>query len=115
MLTWRLVITAEEFSRLEMRVGRILTADDFTPARKPSCKLKIDFGELGVRSSIAALRRDYEIEELVGRQVVCVVNLPPRRIAGFDSQVLVLAAVEPSGRLRILSPESEAELGSRIA
>jgi tRNA-binding protein len=109
------VITAQEFARIDMRVGRIVVAEEFPAARKPSYLMRIDFGELGVRASIAALKRDYALQELAGRQVICVVNLPPRRIAGFDSQVLVLAAVEASGTLRLLSPDRETEPGNRIA
>lgn len=98
-----------------MRVGRIVQAEDFPRARKPSYKLTIDFGPLGVRRSVAALKTDYGVEELLARQVVCVVNLPPRRIAGYDSEVLVLAATERDGTLRLLSPGPEAKLGSYIS
>ncbi len=105
----------EDFLALDLRVGRILEAEDFAKARKPSYRLLIDFGPLGTRRSVAALKADYAAAELPGRQVVCVVNFPPRRIAGFDSEVLVLAAVEGGGRLRLLRPDAEAELGSRIS
>jgi tRNA-binding protein len=115
MLTSRPVITIADFERVDMRVGRIVTAEEFPAARKPSYRLSIDFGGLGVRASIAALKDRYRCGDLPGRQVVCVVNLPPRRIAGYPSEVLVLAAVEPSGSLRLLSTTPEAELGSHIA
>jgi tRNA-binding protein len=115
MLTSGPVITIADFQRIDMRVGRILAAEEFPAARKPSYRLSIDFGDLGVRASIAALKDDYERDDLPGRRVVCVVNLPPRRVAGSSSEVLVLAAVEASGRLRLLSTEPEAELGSHIA
>lgn len=98
-----------------MRVGRIVEAVELAEARKPSYRLKIDFGPLGTRQSVAAARTDYpDHDKLVGRQVVCVFNLPPRRVAGVSSEVLVLAATEADGSLRLLQPESEAELGSRI-
>ena len=98
-----------------MRVGRIVEAKELPDARKPSYRLRIDFGPLGMRQSVAAARTDYpEPQELVGRQVVCVLNLPPRRVAGVSSEVLVLAATEASGTLRLLRPDSESELGARI-
>jgi len=103
------------FQRVDMRVGRIAAADDFPKARKPSVRLTIDFGPLGVRRSVAALKADYGLEELEGRQVVCVFNFAPRRIAGFDSEVLVLAATEADGTLRLLAPDPAAELGSYVS
>jgi tRNA-binding protein len=108
------MITIEDFQRLDMRVGRIVGVEDFPAARKPSCKLTVDLGPLGRRRSVAALRTDYLLDDLRGRLVVCVVNLPARRIAGFASEVLVLAATEGDGRLRLLTPDGAAELGSRI-
>jgi tRNA-binding protein len=109
------VATIEEFKRIEMRVGRVVAADDFPEARNPSWKLTIDFGPHGTRRSSAAVRRWYERGELVGRLVVCVTNFPPRRIATFDSEVLTLGAVEADGRVILLQPDEDAELGSIIA
>jgi tRNA-binding protein len=103
-----------DFVRVEMRVGRVTAAEDFPKARKPSYRLTVDFGPLGVRRSVAALKTDYRLEELPGRQVVAVVNFHPRRIAGFDSEVLILAATEADGTLRLLSPDPAAEPGSLI-
>ncbi len=107
--------TIEEFQRLDLRVGRILEAEEFPKARKPSYLLRIDFGRLGTRRSVAALKADYEVDDLPGRQVVCVFNFPPRRIAGLDSEVLVLAACAEDGTLRLLRPDPESELGAHIA
>ncbi len=98
-----------------MRVGRIVAVDDFPEARNPSYKLTIDFGPLGTRRSSAAVRRWYTKEDLLGRLVVCVVNFPPRRIATFDSEVLTLGGVESDGRVVLLKPDADAELGSRVA
>jgi tRNA-binding protein len=98
-----------------MRVGRIVRVEDFPEARKPSYRLLIDFGPHGVRRSSAAIRPFYTREELLGRQVVAVTNFPPRRIAGFESEVLVLGAVHDDGRVVLLRPDAEAELGARIA
>jgi tRNA-binding protein len=109
------LIGIEDFQRVDLRVGRIVLAEDFPKARKPSYRLTIDFGPLGTRRSVAALKTDYALDELTGRQVVCVFNFPPRRIAGFDSEVLVLAATEEDGTLRLLSPNPGASLGSYIS
>ncbi|HEX4213925.1 MAG TPA: tRNA-binding protein [Candidatus Dormibacteraeota bacterium] len=108
------MITIEDFQRLDMRVGRIVDVEYLPAARKPSCKLTVDLGPLGSRRSVAALKTDYALEDLRGRLVVCVVNLPPRRVAGLASEILVLAATEDDGRLRLLTPDGPAELGSRI-
>lgn len=104
----------EDFRRIEMRVGRIVRVDDFPEARNPSYKLTIDFGPYGVRRSSAAVLRWYEKDRLVGRLVVCVTNFPPRRIATFDSEVLTLGAIGGDGRVVLLEPDGEAELGSPI-
>jgi tRNA-binding protein len=109
------VATVDDFKKVEMRVGRVVAADDFPEARNPSYKLTIDFGTFGTRRSSAAVRRWYEKIDLLGRLVICVTNLPPRRIATFDSEVLTLGAVEADGRVRLLKPDEDAELGSLIA
>ena len=104
----------DDFLKIEMRVGRILTADDFPEARNPSYKLTVDLGPHGVRRSSAAIRPWYAKADLVGRLVVCVTNFPPRRIATFDSEVLTLGAVDESKRVTLLEPDAECELGARI-
>jgi tRNA-binding protein len=109
------VATIDEFKKVEMRVGRVSAVDDFPEARNPSYKLTVDFGAFGTRRSSAAVRRWYEKADLLGRLVVCVTNFPPRRIATFDSEVLTLGAVEADGRVVLLKPDGEAELGSVIA
>jgi len=109
------VINWDDFERVEMRVGRILAADDFSEARKPSYWLTIDFGpDLGVRRSSAAIRDLYRKEELVGRLIVAVTNFPPKQIATHMSQALVLAAVNQDGTMRLLQPDAEVELGATI-
>jgi tRNA-binding protein len=109
------LIEIADFQRVDMRVGRITLAEDFPKARKPSFLLTIEFGSLGTKRSVAALKTDYRLDELAGRQVVCVFNFPPRRIAGVDSEVLVLAATEADGALRLLAPDPAAELGSFVS
>ena len=109
-------VTPEKFAQVEMRVGKILKVEDFPEARRPSYKLWIDFGEeIGVKKSSAAIRLFYTKEELRGRQVIAVVNFPPKQIANFLSEVLVLAAVNSDGKTILLGPDEEAELGARIA
>ena len=111
-------ITIDVFDRVDMRVGRILTCETFPEARKPSYKLTIDFGALGVKRSSAQLTAFYKPEELLGRLVIAVVNFPPRKIAGFPSQVLVLGVpgtgVKREGTVVLLTPEREVELGARV-
>jgi tRNA-binding protein len=109
------LIEFADFQKIDMRVGRVAAAEEFPKARKPSYLLTIDFGPLGMRRSVAALKTDYRLGDLPGRQVVCVFNFPPRRIAGFDSEVLVLAATEADGALRLLSPDPTAEPGSYVS
>ena len=110
------MIEFDDFDRVDMRVGRVLAADPFPEARKPSFKLRIDFGpEIGERVSSAQLTVTYpDTASLVGRQVVAVVNFPPRRIAGFASEVLVLGAMGDDGNVWLLRPEPKAPIGSRI-
>ncbi len=107
-------ITGEAFARVEMRVGRIVAVDAFPKARKPSYRLTIDFGPYGVRRSSAAIRPFYAKDDLVGRQVICVVNFAAKQIAGFVSEVLTLGVVEHGGRIVLLRPDQSAELGARI-
>jgi tRNA-binding protein len=108
------VATIDDFQKIEMRVGRVLAVEDFPEARNPSYKLTIDFGTYGTRRSSAAVRQWYEKSDLVGRLVVCVTNFPPRRIATFESEVLTLGAIESDGRVVLLQPDTDAELGSAI-
>ncbi len=106
--------TIEDFEQVDLRVGRIVAADPFPDARKPAYKLTIDFGPLGLRRSSAQLTDLYELDELPGRLVVAVVNFPPRRIASFVSEVLVLGVPDAEGRVALLVPEREAPLGGRV-
>ena len=108
----------QTFERLEMRVGMVIHCTSFPEARKPSYKLEIDFGPLGIKRSSAQLTAYYNPEDLVGRQIIAVVNFPPRRIAGFASEVLVLGVpgmgIEPAGTVVLLEPERSVELGARV-
>jgi tRNA-binding protein len=110
------VIDFEQFDRIEMRVGRIVAAEPFPEARKPSYRMRIDFGpEIGERVSSAQLTVTYpDREALVGRQVVAVLNFPLRRIAGFASEVLVLGAMGDDGQVYLLRPDPPSPDGLRI-
>ena len=104
-----------EFDRVDIRVGRIVAVDDFPAARKPAYKLRIDFGpQFGVKQSSAQLTTLYRAEDLVGRLVMGVVNFPPRRIAGFRSEVLTLGVADPDGAVILLAPDRDAPLGARM-
>jgi tRNA-binding protein len=104
----------DDFQKLDMRVGRILEVEEFPEARVAAWKLTIDFGpEIGIKRSSAQITH-YPAESLVGRQVVGVVNFPPKRIAGFPSEVLVLGAMDDQKGVVLLEPDEEVELGSAI-
>ena len=106
--------TYEEFTRIEIRTGRVTKAEPFTGARNPAVKMWIDFGELGVLTSSAQITRRYEPAQLVGTQVLAVTNFPPRKIAGFSSQVLVLGAVPEEGDVILVRPDQKVAPGTRV-
>ena len=108
-------IAFDDFQKVEMRVGRIVEVRDFPEARKPSYRLTIDFGAFGVKRSSAAVQPWYTKDELLGRAIVAVTNFPPRQIGPFLSEVLCLGAVQSDGRVILLRPDEEGELGARIA
>lgn len=103
------------FEAVEMRVGTIVDVEEFPQARKPAYKLTVDFGEAGgTKRSSAQIVDLYSPESLIGAQVIGVVNFPPKRIAGFQSEVLVLGAADGAGRVVLLRPERPVPNGSRI-
>ncbi len=104
----------EAFQALDVRVGRIVSAAPLEGARKPAYKLSLDLGPLGTRNSSAQLTDLYRPEELIGRLVLCAVNLGPRRIASFVSEVLVLGVPDEAGRVVLLAVEREVPLGGKV-
>lgn len=107
-------ITWKDFEKVELRAGTIIEVEDFPEARKPAYKLKIDFGELGVKRSSAQITHLYSKEELLGKQIVGVVNFPPKRVATFHSEVLTTGFYLPTGEVVLLHPERKVPNGARL-
>ena len=103
-----------DFIKVDMRVGRIIDVNDFPEARKPAYILTVDFGPLGTRKTSAQVT-NYTMEELLERNVVAVFNFPAKQIGPIMSEVLVLGGVEEDGTVRLLQPDPDCELGSRVA
>jgi tRNA-binding protein len=108
-------ISWADFEKVEIRTGTIIAVSDFPDARKPAYKLGIDFGELGIKKSSAQITTHYRKEDLVGKQVVAVVNFPPKQIGPFVSDCLVLGAIQADGSVILLQTEREVDNGLRIA
>lgn len=106
--------TWQELERLDLAVGRVVRVEEFPDARRPAWKLTVDLGPRGVRRSSAQITQ-YPREELLGRQVVCVLGFPPKRIAGFESETLVLGALSDEHGVVLLRPDREVEDGSTVA
>jgi tRNA-binding protein len=105
----------DDFARVDIRVGRVVSADEFPQARKPAYKLRIDFGPaLGVKNSSAQITKYYKPADLVGKLVLAVVNFPPRQIATFFSEVFTLGVVLGEGDICLVHPDRDVPLGSPI-
>ena len=103
-----------DFMKVEMRVGTIISAEEFKEARNPAYKMLVDFGAFGVKKTSAQITKLYDAESLVGRQIVAVVNFPPKQIANIMSECLVLGGIGNDKEIILLQPERQVENGTRI-
>jgi tRNA-binding protein len=108
-------IAFDDFLKVDIRVGRIVAAEPFPQARKPAFKLTIDFGpEIGTKRSSAQITVNHSVEELVGSQVLAVVNFPPRQIGPFISEVLTLGVPDDNGDVMLIRPDRDVPVGGRL-
>ncbi|MEI7777117.1 MAG: tRNA-binding protein [bacterium] len=107
-------ISWADFEKVELRVGTIVSVEDFPEARKPAYKLTIDFGEFGIKKSSAQIKILYSKEELVGRQVVGVINFPPKQIGPFISECLTTGFADDEGNVVLTQPERKVPNGTKI-
>ena len=108
------MITWQDFEKINIQTGQIVEVNDFPKARKPAYQLKIDFGSLGIKQSSAQITKHYTKEQLLGQQVVAVVNFPPKQIANFISECLVLGVYDENNDVILLKPERLIANGSKI-
>ncbi|MGE3283100.1 MAG: tRNA-binding protein [Alphaproteobacteria bacterium] len=110
-----MTVSFDEFAKIDIRVGTIITAEPFPEARRPALKLTIDFGsEFGLKRSSAQLTRHYDTTSLIGRQIAAVVNFPPKQIGKFMSEVLVLGLPDAKGAVVLIGPERPVPNGGRL-
>ncbi len=108
------MISWEDFTKVDIRLGTILSAQSFDKAKKPAYQLEIDFGPLGIKKSSAQITQHYKTEDLIGKQIIAVVNFPPKQIANFFSECLVLGVYDNKQQVVLLHPSLSVENGSKI-
>lgn len=108
------MITWDDFEKVDMRAGTIIEVNDFPNARKPAYQLTVDFGELGLKKSSAQITHLYKKEELLGKQVIAVVNFPPKQIANFFSECLVMGVYTESKEVVLLQPDKKVYNGGKV-
>ncbi len=109
------MITYQEFEKVDIRVGTIIQADLFPQARKPAYQLRIDFGEeIGIKRSSAQITQHYQPQELIGKQILAVVNFAPKQIGPFVSEVLVLGLSDPIGQILLIAPDKQVPNGGKL-
>lgn len=109
------MVTIEDFQKLDIRVGKVISAEDFPEAKKPAYKLTIDFGaEIGIKRSSVQITQNYAKEELVGKLILGVVNFPPRQVGPFMSEVLTLGVPDEEGNVVLVEPDKEVPFGGRL-
>jgi len=104
----------DDFIKIDIRIGKIINVEEFLNAKRPAYKLTIDFGEIGIKKSSAQITKLYTKEALINKKVVCVVNFPPKQIANFISEVLVLGVNDKDGNVVLITPEQDVPVGNRI-
>ena len=109
-----MAISWDDFEKVDMRAGTIIEVNDFPKAKKPAYKLKIDFGELGIKNSSAQITASYSKEDLLNRKIIAVVNFPPKQIADFISECLVLGVYDENKNVILLQPERTVSNGMKI-
>ncbi|MEO0254945.1 MAG: tRNA-binding protein [candidate division WOR-3 bacterium] len=107
-------VTYRDFEKIEIRVGTIVKVEDFPEAKKPAYKIWIDFGELGIKKSSAQITKLYKKEDLLNKQVIAVYNLPPKKIANFISECLILGVILDNNEVVLIQPDRKVPNGKRI-
>ncbi|MBD2528917.1 tRNA-binding protein [Nostoc flagelliforme FACHB-838] len=107
-------VTYDDFEKVEIHIGKIIKVEEFPKAKKPAYKLWIDFGDLGIKKSSAQITKLYKQEELINRLILAVTNFPPRQVADFISEVLVLGVVLDGGEVVLIQPDRDVAVGKRI-